>query len=37
MLKAEAIVGFMARFLMEMAIFIEVSSRRHRIRHRCEV
>ena len=37
MLKVETIVGFMARFLMEVAIFIEVPSRRYRIRHRCRV
>ena len=37
MLEVETIVGFMARFLMEVAIFIEVPSRRYRIRHRCRV
>ena len=37
MLEVETIVSFMARFLMEVAIFIEVPSRRYRIRHRCRV
>ena len=35
--EAEAIVSLMARFLMEVAIFIEVPSRWHKIRHRCGV
>ena len=34
-LEAKKIIGFMARLLMEMAIFIELPHRRHRIRHRC--
>ena len=34
MLEVETIVDLMARFLMEMAIFIEFPSRRYRIRHR---
>ena len=33
----EAIVDFTAKFLMEVAIFIEVPSGRYRIRHRCRV
>ena len=37
MLKAETIVDLMARFLMEVAIFVEVPSRRYIIRHRCGV
>ena len=37
MLEAEAIVSFMARFLMEVAIFIEVPSVRYRIGHRCGI
>ena len=37
MLEAEAVVSFMARFLMEVAIFIEVPSRRYKIRHRCGI
>ena len=37
MLEAEAIVDLMAKFLMEVAIFIGVPSRRHMIRHRCGV
>jgi len=37
MLKVETIFSFMARVLMEVAIFIEVPSRRHRIRHRCGI
>ena len=35
--EAEAIIGFMARFLMEVTILIEVPSRRYRIRHRCGI
>ena len=35
--EAEAIVGFMAGFLMEVTILIEVPSRRYRIRHRCGI
>ena len=35
MLEVEAIVKFMAGFLMQVAIFIGVPSRRHMIRHRC--
>ena len=31
---AEAIVSPVARFLIEVAVFIEVPSRRHGIRHR---
>ena len=31
--EAEAIVGFMARFLMEVTIIIKVPSRRYDIRH----
>ena len=37
MSKAEAIVGFMAGFLVEVAIFIEVPSRRYKVRHGCGV
>ena len=37
MLEEEAIVSFTTRFFMEMAIFIEVSSMRHRIRNKCGV
>ena len=37
MLWAEAIVGFMARLLMEVAIFIKVPNRRYEIRHRCRI
>ena len=37
MFEAEAIVGFMAKFLMEVTILIEVPSRRYRIRHRCGI
>ena len=37
MLKEEAIVSFTTRFFMEVAIFIEVSSMRHRIRNKCGV
>ena len=35
MFEVEAIVGFMAKFLVVMTIFIEVPSRRYEIRHRC--
>ena len=35
MFKAEAIVSFMSRFLMEVVVFIKVLSRRYMIRHRC--
>ena len=31
--EAEAMVGFMARFLMEVTIIIKVPSRRYDIRH----
>ena len=37
MLKAKTIVSFMAEFLMEVAVFIEVPSRRYKIRHRCGI
>ena len=37
MLKVKAIVGLMARFLMEMTILIEVPSKRYRIRHWCGI
>ena len=37
MLEVEAIVKFMARFLMRVAIFNEVPSKRYKIRHGCEV
>ena len=37
MLEEETIVSFMARFLMEMAVFIKVPSRRYRIRHKCGI
>ena len=33
MFEVKAIVGLMARFLMEVTIFIDVPSMRHRIRH----
>ena len=36
-LEEEAIVSFTTRFFMEVAIFIEVSSMRHRIRNKCGV
>ena len=36
-LEVEIIVSLMARFLMEVAIFIEVPSRRYKIRHRCVI
>ena len=35
--EAEAIVSLMARILVVVTIFIEVPSRRYRIRHRCRV
>ena len=37
MFEAEAIVGFMAGFLVVVAIFIEVPSERYGIRHGCGV
>ena len=37
MLAAEVIVGFVAGFLVVMAIFIEVPRGRYGIRHRCGV
>ena len=37
MLEVEAIVKFMARFLMRVAIFNEVPSKRYKIRHGCGV
>ena len=36
-LEAETIVSFMAKFLVEMAIFVEVPSGRYGIRHRCGI
>ena len=36
-LEEEAIVNFTTKFFMEVAIFIEVSSMRHRIRNKCGV
>jgi len=35
--KVEAIVDLMARYLMDVTIFIKVPSRRHEIRHRCRI
>ena len=35
--EAEVTVGFMAGFLVVMAIFIEVPNGRYRIRHGCRV
>ena len=35
--KVEAIIDFVAGFLVVMAIFIEVPSGRYRIRHECKV
>ena len=35
--KAEEIVDFIAEFLMEVTILIEVTSRRYGIRHRCGI
>ena len=37
MFKAKTIVSFMARFFMEVAIFIEVLRRRYRIGHKCGI
>ena len=37
MFEAEAIVDLMARYLMDVTIFIKVPSRRHEIRHRCRI
>ena len=37
MFEAETIVGLMAEFLMEMAIFIEIPSGRYRVRHGCRI
>ena len=37
MFEAEINVGFMAGFLMEVAILIKVPSRRYGIRHRCGI
>ena len=37
MLEVEAIVKFMAGFLMKVAIFNEVPSKRYKIRHGCGV
>ena len=37
MLEAKTIVSFMAEFLMEVAVFIEVPSRRYKIRHKCGI
>ena len=37
MLEVEAIVKFMDRFLMRVAIFNEVPSKRYKIRHGCGV
>ena len=37
MFEAETIVGFMARFFMEVAILIEVPSRRYMIGHKCGI
>ena len=36
-LEEETIVSFMARFLVEVAIFIEVPSGRHEIGHKCGI
>ena len=36
-LEAKAIAGFMARFLVVVAIFIEIPRGRYRIRHGCGV
>ena len=35
MFEVEAIVTFMAGFLIKVTILIEVPSKRYRIRHRC--
>ena len=37
MFEVEAVVGFVARFLVALAIFIEVPSGRYGIRHVCKV
>ena len=37
MFEVEEIVSFMAKFLLETVIFIEVPSGRSGIRHRCRV
>ena len=37
MFKVEAIVIFMSMFLMEVAIFIEVPSRKYKIGHKCGI
>ena len=37
MFEAKAIVGFVAEFLVEVAIFIEVPSKRYRVRHGCGI
>ena len=35
--KAEEIVDFIAEFLMEVTILIEVPSKRYEVRHRCGI
>ena len=35
--EVEAIVNVMARFLVEVTIFIEVPSRRYKVRHGCGI
>ena len=35
--EEEAIVDLMAKFLVEVAIFIEVPSRRYKIGHKCGI
>ena len=37
MLEVETIVDFVAKFFMEVAIFIEVPNRRYRVRHGCGI
>ena len=37
LLEVETIVSFMARFLVEVPIFIEVPSGRYEIEHRCGI
>ena len=37
MFEAETIVGPIAEFLVEMAIFIEIPSGRYRVRHGCRI
>ena len=37
MFEVVAIVGFVVKFLMEVAILIEVPSERYRVRHGCGV